>query len=533
MSSTANRERGRRSSGRLAVFLAGLLLSQIGACIVEQKCYDDSDCRSPDVCNNGKCVFECRQAADCDAAFGVEFVCEQNHCRFPEVCASCSFDNADHSCTHGLCTMGACLNGFIDLNDEADDGCEYECTPSNESQEICDRLDNDCDGKTDEDYNLDGDVENCGSCGNVCPTPPNSNPVCVSGRCDFTCIEGWFDNDGRADNGCEATQCVPVEEVCDGADNDCDCPGDTNTDGQSCGPGDEGVDEGFDKTLPESCGPYCAVCVYAHAVPECVAGNCRMGACETGWYDADGEPDNGCECSPTNGGVEICDQLDNDCNGKVDEGDVCGIDCPQDMVAVGYDFCIDIYEASRRDASASSAGVDNSLATSRPGVLPWMVNPVTYDDFLSFQTACQAAGKHLCTKAEWFLACSGPEPGTRYVFGDTFDRETCNCVDSFCDDYCRDNGIAPADCDTDTNCGYDYNCFHVVPSGSFPDCGNDYGTFDINGNVWEIVPSAEDPRGFEVRGGAFNCASAATRLQCSYNAGWTALYAGFRCCLDP
>ena len=71
-----------------------------------------------------------------------------------------------------------------------------------------------------------------------------------------------------------------------------------------------------------------------------------------------------------------------------------------------------------------------------------------------------------------------------------------------------------------------------MPTGDFFACTNDYGTFDICGNVWEIVPSDTDLRGYEVRGGAFNCAGASARLQCTFNAGWTALYAGFRCCRD-
>ncbi|MCK9463254.1 MAG: MopE-related protein, partial [Proteobacteria bacterium] len=37
-----------------------------------------------------------------------------------------------------------------------------------------------------------------------------------------------------------------LTEICDGLDNDCDCPGDTNSDTVVCGPGDEGVDEGFE-----------------------------------------------------------------------------------------------------------------------------------------------------------------------------------------------------------------------------------------------------------------------------------------------
>jgi len=161
-----------------------------------------------------------------------------------------------------------------------------------------------------------------------------------------------------------------------------------------------------------------------------------------------------------------------------------------------------------------------------------MVNPMNQAALQKFQAACQAAGKRLCTKEEWFQTCTGPK-GNAYFFGNVFDREACNCVDSFCDDYCAENGIAPGDCNISTTCGYSYNCFHAVPTGTFPGCTNEYGAFDVNGNVWEVVPSADDPRGYEVRGGAFNCASPEVRLKCTFNAGWDQLYAGFRCCREP
>jgi len=149
------------------------------------------------------------------------------------------------------------------------------------------------------------------------------------------------------------------------------------------------------------------------------------------------------------------------------------------------------------------------------------------EHFESFQAACAAAGKHLCTKDEWYAACAGPD-AQPYVYGATFDREICNCVDTFCDDYCEENGLTS--CNTGASCGYAYNCFHEVPTAEFTGCTNEYGTFDINGNVWEIVPSDTDPRGYEVRGGAFNCAGASQRVSCGFNASWPDLYAGFRCC---
>jgi hypothetical protein len=289
------------------------------------------------------------------------------------------------------------------------------------------------------------------------------------------------------------------------------------------------VDEGFDQTLVSSCGPFCAVCSYAHAEARCVGGACEMGACDPGWHDADGLTLTGCEygCTPT--GDEKCDGNDNDCDSQVDEGDVCTKVCPTDMVAVGLNYCIDRYEASRRDATATEQGQDDSIALSRPGVMPWMVNPMSSAHFVAFQAACAAAGKRLCTREEWFAACTGPAQ-TPYVYGSVFDREACNCVDTFCDDYCAEHAIEPAQCTTTENCGYTYNCFHAMPTGQFAGCTNAYGTLDINGNVWEIVPSDTDSRGYEVRGGAFNCASPSLRVTCSFNAGWTDLYAGFRCC---
>ncbi|HNT28738.1 MAG TPA: SUMF1/EgtB/PvdO family nonheme iron enzyme [bacterium] len=199
-------------------------------------------------------------------------------------------------------------------------------------------------------------------------------------------------------------------------------------------------------------------------------------------------------------------------------------DCPADMAPVGG-VCVDKYEASRGDATADNAGDDETVARSVAGVLPWMVNPMTTTELAKFKSACVAAGKRLCSVGEWTAACEGPEKNA-YHFGNTFDRETCNCVDTFCDDFCAEHNIAV--CNTDANCGYEYECFHVMPTGSFPDCTAGDGFFDVNGNVWEVVDNGSG--GFLIKGGAFNCASAADRLKCSFSAGWTELYAGFRCC---
>ena len=78
------------------------------------------------------------------------------------------------------------------------------------------------------------------------------------------------------------------------------------------------------------------------------------------------------------------------------------ISCPAEMAAVAGAFCVDRYEASRPDATASAAGSDDSRALSVAGVLPWQVasNELA-------ESACAAAGKRLCTADEWGRACAG------------------------------------------------------------------------------------------------------------------------------
>ena len=210
--------------------------------------------------------------------------------------------------------------------------------------------------------------------------------------------------------------------------------------------------------------------------------------------------------------------------------------CPADMVPIGS-ACIDIWEASRSDATEGGQGSAGGAALSQPGVVPWHVNPMTTEAFAEFEAACLAADKRLCTREEWEQACcGGGRPScpslSSYVYGDAYDLESCNTVDTFCDDHCAAEGITP--CDTSANCGYVYDCFHVVSTGAMEGCTGAVGTFDINGNVWEVVPvpEEEDARGFQLRGGAFNCAGAAGRVNCGFNANWDRLFAGFRCCRD-
>jgi hypothetical protein len=182
------------------------------------------------------------------------------------------------------------------------------------------------------------------------------------------------------------------------------------------------------------------------------------------------------------------------------------IPCPDDMVQVAGVFCIDRYEASRPDATDIFEGVDPSASKSVSGVIPWQVS-----DNATAEAACQASGKRLCTPEEWLLACEGPDH-TIYAYGDAYEPTTCNGIDAF--------GPWP-----------EYWLFHLMPTGSFPGCTNEWGVYDINGNLWEHTAEGSD---MTIRGGAFNCSDSAFLHRCSYvPATWAPSARGFRCCMTP
>ncbi|MCH2137314.1 MAG: hypothetical protein MK101_12180, partial [Phycisphaerales bacterium] len=265
------------------------------------------------------CEFECAPSNggveacdevdnDCDGQTDEDFDLQisLDHCGTCN--AVCAFANANPQCAAGDCQLESCQLGWFDANSSVDDGCEYACVLTNNGAEACDEVDNDCDARTDEDFDLTSDVQNCGQCRNQCFFA-NAASACEGGGCVLAaCNEGFFNIDGRLDNGCEYA-CVSSNggvEICDEVDNDCD--------GQT----DEDFNLLSDVDNCNRCGNACAL---PNAFNRCVTGACRIAQCQENFYDIDGILENGCEysCALTNGGVEVCDNIDNNCDGQVDE----------------------------------------------------------------------------------------------------------------------------------------------------------------------------------------------------------------------
>jgi len=393
----------------------------------------------------------------------------------------CVGTGAVQACQAGECVFVACQPGFADLDGDPLT-CEYRCPLFPARPEDCNGFDDDCDGIVDETL----PAPPAGQCRATAGTPCAGTTMVCQTRGTET--RWWCDYppevefDPSVPNGI-----VLQEQRCDGEDGDCDgVVDDSFTDlGQECDNGGLGVCRDV-------------------GVRVCDAANPTQTRCDLTVLP-DAQPP----------ATELCDGLDNNCDGIVDNatGPDRVIDAMRRVQVGMLDFYIDTYEASRPDATALAAGVSSARACSNPGVRPW-----SHVTFASAKAACVAAGKTLCTAAQWQAACEGPA-NTVFPYGNTFEPGRCNA-----EPY---DGV-PGGADDDV----------VLATGALPMCLAATGAFDLSGNLreWTDEITGQTPGGSDIavlRGGAFD--TPAVGAACDFRTSRAAVNViepsnGFRCC---
>jgi formylglycine-generating enzyme len=218
--------------------------------------------------------------------------------------------------------------------------------------------------------------------------------------------------------------------------------------------------------------------------------------------------------------------------------------CPQGMVRVAAPFCIDVYEASLVEVLPDGQErpwpyfeqVPSDAVVRAVSVAG--VYPQGYISGVKARDACERSDKRLCKPDEWRNACMGPR-ATVFPYGDVHEVGRCN-----------DNGRSSMrffnpelDSKPEHRWMWGYGGNMIDPrlnqldgtltrTGERSGCTNEYGVFDMVGNLHEWV---DDPDG-TFQGGYYldthmngdGCYYRTTAHPMSHLDYST----GFRCCAD-
>jgi sulfatase modifying factor 1 len=161
------------------------------------------------------------------------------------------------------------------------------------------------------------------------------------------------------------------------------------------------------------------------------------------------------------------------------------------------------------------------------------VIPQAYLSGAQALAACREAGKRLCAPVEWRAACGGSQ-GYAFPYGP--DRVPGRCHDSGANPmltYHADSqarGWGPLELNDPRNIELDGT---LANTGGFPECVNDFGLYDMVGNLheWTADPNGTFQGGYWLDTSLHGDGCAYRTIAHPFD--YRDYSIGFRCCVDP